>query len=766
MRSVRHWFSRMIGALTLRVSLDEVPEIMHRAVSQPSASPPPSRIKPEAPPPKALPAVRSPLRRDIATLRKAGTVPGSRWLFPAGLALLLFQYFVNIPYAQGRIDQSLEDMMLLVTVGIWFVIGEGISLWLARLRLSHHQYLAGVITFGLFVITAVRAKNIPLNMMYALNTLGFIWLFVGALQFRFMVAALRYPGMTYDYVRGLPAHISIGIAALFFSAVALAICFSFYGGMPSVNDGMTQYVHAKLMLRDFAFTGKVHPLQQFFDFGWMVRDGDRWYSQFPPGYTLLLAIGHIIHAPWLINPLLGAGTVAVVYLLGREMFSHGIGLGAALLTAFCPLFIFYSSEFLSHATGLFFSVLFCFFFVRAYKYRLLRDALLAGACLGYVFITRPLSAIGLGVPFAVFGVLMLRKDWREWWALCVVMLGAFLLLAGFQALFNYFTTGDALQYGYIKRQGMAHMPGFGKTMGFSHTNGREFEFPRALQLLWQKMQHLNRDLFAWPVPSLCLMGFALLSRRLRYVWLLIGAAAGPLLAHLTWPFDYPRFGYEGYFAVMLLTAVGIDRLCVLARHALQGKMKVGRPHVLVPIIILVFYLLSWNGMGSLPRMASFFDNAYKEGRHTIYYNLEQQAQPPALVFIPQEWKYYSFGFTNPPSDDAPVIYARSRGEENKRLIDYYPHRNAYIELENRLVTIDRKEPGEIGPYFQKERELREKRAQEAATRPKAKPKKENKKKDVTPAPKPKAMPYKPKAGAAAGAGGAGAAGTAGRPLEE
>src|SRR5215831_16795129 len=71
------------------------------------------------------------------------------------------------------------------------------------------------------------------------------------------------------------------------------------------------------------------PNREFFDHVHVVNNG-RYYSKFPPGWPALLAIGVLFGVPRLVNPLLGAGTLLLLYAIGKKLYSPGLGLLAAV----------------------------------------------------------------------------------------------------------------------------------------------------------------------------------------------------------------------------------------------------------------------------------------------------------------------------------------------------------------------------------------------------------------------------------------------------
>lgn len=100
-------------------------------------------------------------------------------------------------------------------------------------------------------------------------------------------------------------------------------------------------------------TAQLPPEPNFFENA-LVIHSDKWYTQYPPGYPVLLALGVLMGVPWLVNPILAALTIAGIYLIANELYGRNIAKLSALLACTSSFFLFMSSEFLSHSSTLFF----------------------------------------------------------------------------------------------------------------------------------------------------------------------------------------------------------------------------------------------------------------------------------------------------------------------------------------------------------------------------------------------------------------------------
>jgi hypothetical protein len=138
------------------------------------------------------------------------------------------------------------------------------------------------------------------------------------------------------------------------------------------------------------------------------------FGKYPPGWPALLALGVSARCPWLINAVLGAMTVILVFLLGREMWGVPVGLFAALLVAFSPAALLLNATLMAHTAALFFATLFfwCCWRIERQSQQL-PWALAAGLALGALFIARPLSAVAVGLPFLVWRGALVISGWKN-----------------------------------------------------------------------------------------------------------------------------------------------------------------------------------------------------------------------------------------------------------------------------------------------------------------------------------------------------------------
>lgn len=148
------------------------------------------------------------------------------------------------------------------------------------------------------------------------------------------------------------------------------------------------------------------------------RDGLR-FGKYPPGWALLLAFGTLAGQEWVVNALLSALTVALVYAIGCDLFGRGrygrdVGLIGAALAAFSPMALLLDATLMAHTSALFLGTLTLWAYLRLEKAieaktHALRAApalwaVTCGAALGLLTANRPITGVAFALPLVMRGL--------------------------------------------------------------------------------------------------------------------------------------------------------------------------------------------------------------------------------------------------------------------------------------------------------------------------------------------------------------------------
>ena len=421
------------------------------------------------------------------------------------------------------------------------------------------------------------------------------------------------------------------------------------------------------------------------------------FGKYTPGWPAVLSLGVRLGAPWLVNALLAGAATWLTYRLGSRFGGQAVGLLAAVLVATSPMFLLLSASLMSHTLSVFLTLTLTLGWLDGVaavprQPRLPRAVpiVVAGLSLGLLALTRPLTAVGVGLPFGFHGAWLLLRGRREA-KRAVLTVGALaLVVAGLLLIWQWALTGDALRNPYTlwwpyDRIGFG--PGHGVMEGGHTLNQARINTKFSLRV----GQH---DLYGWPYLSWIFAPIGLLALRRRAdAWLMAGLLPSLILVYAAywvgaWVYG-PRYYVEALGAFSVLSAAGIA--------ALAGWLGLRAPRRLrsLSVSALVLVLLALNVGLYLParleQMTGLYDmNLAARNR------LQAMAPAKALIIVHPAsiWTEYGTLLTlTPPFAEGELLLAYTRGsDQDLRLVQSYADRPAYEYYPGnpgRLVPVER-----------------------------------------------------------------------------
>lgn len=420
-----------------------------------------------------------------------------------------------------------------------------------------------------------------------------------------------------------PAIVVNGCAVLMLGA-ALYAMHDVFAGNPHLVDEVAQLFHARI----FASGNLAAPVPanpEFFLFLNTLITPDGWVSQYPPGHPALLAAGMLVGAEWLVNPVLAALSVYLVYLLGRRLYGPKTGMISAFLWTISGWVIFMSGTYQSHVAALTFALV-AWIAVIGIKRPGPQHALLCGLALGLLGAIRPLDAVAAGIP--IFAWLFPRRQWRSipWMVVGTI---PFVIVV---AVFNAELYGNPLTLGYTALYGEAHGLGF-------HRNpwGQAFTPLDAVANTFHAVRRINIYLFDWPIPAALPLGVWALWGRQRSRDTVLGAG---LLALFVCYFFYwysafyigPRF----YYGMTPFLAIGTARAWKWASRRARLIKRTGfRLDVAVAAMAVV--TIVWGLVGLFPARAETYRFQFQTAKLDPADALRSRGVEQALVLVPDSW---------------------------------------------------------------------------------------------------------------------------------
>jgi hypothetical protein len=487
-----------------------------------------------------------------------------------------------------------------------------------------------------------------------------------------------------DLLALLLSLLAVGIAAL----VARQV----YENMPHFEDEMA-YAWQAQALASGHLTLPSPPHPKSFLVPFVIDHGGQRFSKYPLGWPTVLAIGLKFGLRDWVNPLLAGFGVWLIYLLGKKLLSRWAALLAAALAVTAPFFWLLSGSLLSHIWSLVLTLGFALAWLDSFGLIAGEEeasraphwltTLVAGLSLGVLGLTRPITAIGVGLPFAFHGLILLGKGNREV-RLRVLTIGVLAASVGLLLfVWQYAVTGDPLQNPY------ALWWPYDK-YGFGLGNGR-FADGHNLTHAWDNLRYslfvTGKDILGWGNLWGVFLPFGLWAvRRKRGAWLVGGVFPGLILAYLpywigSWQYG-PRYYFEGLPGLALLSSAGIFWLAGVTQGSRLGVAR----QVLVGTVLVI--LVSSNLFGYLPDRLRGMVGMYEINRAQLapFQTSQARALTPALVVVHfrKIWTEYG-GLLELENAQltSPFIFALSQNDTttaelaedfpSRRVFDYYPN---------------------------------------------------------------------------------------------
>lgn len=429
---------------------------------------------------------------------------------------------------------------------------------------------------------------------------------------------------------------AVGGALLLLGLLLLSTAVFAFARRPLLIDSVIQLFQARIFASGRLYAA-APPDEAFFAVQHMLVDGGRWYSQYPPGHSAVLAIGVLVGAAWVTPVLLSLGTALFLYGFARRAYDVATARATLILLALAPFFWFMGASHMNHVSTLFFVSAFLYLLARWEERGTPLCLLGAGLAVGTAFLCRPLTAAAVGIAMAPF---VLRSIWgrRSARSLLAGAAGAAAAVAVYLA-YNAATTGDPLLPGYVKLWGADH------GLGFHATPWGDVHSPLAgLRNELTDLALLSSLLFEAPIPSLIPAGLLFAAGWASKRWdgrLLAGFLALPAAYLFYWHRDAflgPRYLYSGLAFLLPLSARG---LLELVRRLSGRTLWEGSALTRVPVTsvagLLVLLSVLYAAAYSTPRRFE----VYRSGLASMKVDLAAQARAAsvsnALVFVPVSW---------------------------------------------------------------------------------------------------------------------------------
>ncbi|MFQ5857029.1 MAG: ArnT family glycosyltransferase [Anaerolineae bacterium] len=530
---------------------------------------------------------------------------------------------------------------------------------------------------------------------YALTLFGAVFLLGLALSL------LPRPSLPDVHFAWPGAVAAVLIAASFLFTLYIAVIP--YNGMPHILDSIAYYFQAKIFARGW-LSAPSPPDIEVLGVPFVIDYKGHWFAKYPPGTSLLISLGMILKVPWLIGPLLGAGSLIGIYRIAIRLYDRRVAILAVLLGALSPFHSFITGTYLSHPVSLFFLVFFLLFLLRYQQDGGLWNIALSASFLGVAGLTRELSTALFAAPFLTYflGYLVRREGWRVWRPLALFA-SILVVFGGLYLAYNLAQTGDPLAIPRLIADPTDRY-GFGPNVGFygRHT------LAAGLMNMDQLLTVLMIDLYGWPFYfALAFPLLPFLTGRANRCDVLNGLGVlAILLGHVPYFYHGIAYGPRYYYAALPMLVVLTARGVVVSQEVvndliarLRGR-RIPSGWAVYPVLGA---LIAPNLFFYLPRhleiYADFTGIPWEKGlsAEAVY---EHQPEG-AVVITDNRWVYLNvLSVRNCPSLDCSTIYAFAEDENHLAVLRaLYPDKQFFqIEWQDGRIFSEPLHPFSTGSW--------------------------------------------------------------------
>jgi hypothetical protein len=416
-----------------------------------------------------------------------------------------------------------------------------------------------------------------------------------------------------------------------------------YGGMPHSLDAQAYLLQAKIFAHGWISLSPP-PLIAAFPVPYFGLAHNHWVAQYAPGTSLSLALGVLVGAPALVQPLLGVGTLVLLFLTGRRLYGTHVATLAVVLGAVSPLHAFLIGTFLSHTVAAFWGMVAYYLLARSAWGINRRMTMGAGLAAGMMFLCRELSALLFVTPLIIA---LLGSSWRRGSGATALRalvpfvggLGVCLLAYG---LYNWNITGDLL---VPPRQIIDPSDRYG--FGPGHGWWGQHTLAAGLVNLDQLLTGLALDAAGWPfymtlaVPLLPFVVARATKWDILNMAIVVAVLAGTVGYFYNGVLYGPRYVYEALPPLLLLTGRGISVLGEVAGDALSRLRRPRLAGCLAAHALLIAFMVP-DLLFYLPRQMDLYrDFTGLPWRHDLNVGRIDAQAPRHAIVVTQDASVYT-----------------------------------------------------------------------------------------------------------------------------
>jgi len=477
-------------------------------------------------------------------------------------------------------------------------------------------------------------------------------------------------------------------ASIIFAITINTVVFQDFKITPDENN----YLDMAKIFTQGKLYGKTPPLPEFFEEPYLVHKDGRFFPIFQPGWPLLLAPAVLLGIQRLVPPLIGALSLLIVFLIGKNMAGRGVARGAVLIMLFSPFYIFHTATYFTHLAELMLVSLFALLFIQARGQQSDARYLFAGLCMAAIMLTRYFDLF-FAFPF---GLLLLWDIYRRkpgaWKNTVLFTMPVF--LAGILALgYQWICMGEPFlapfklylaqaRYIYLVSEFTDPV----RLYGFS------VDYPVSAALVKTVKNLFKLNYWVFPFSLFFLLPILIRPGKWETVFLLgflfLVLAYLPYVATGGWSYG-PRYYLPVLGCLSLLLARGIGT-CFSSVRQKWGEQRLF--HLLAfwlcLCLVMNICVVIIKGAQLKPWVRGYSDLERTLVKHDVQEGIVFIKMHPDF-FMPESWDnkfkeqikndFPFYLIHNRMDYEQPLLIAHSLGEEaDKRLLDHFPDRPFYL----------------------------------------------------------------------------------------
>ena len=385
--------------------------------------------------------------------------------------------------------------------------------------------------------------------------------------------------------------------------------------------------------------------------------GEKWIGQYPPGWPSVISLGLLVGFPdWAVNPVVGGASVAALAIFCARIADAPAAVLAATFYALTPFYVLNAASYFSHVLCALLILILCIVLYARPGEHKSSGIVAAGAIIGVLGATRYFDLVAL-VPAVAFA--LGKQPLREWPRLILWMLVGFAPIVCLLMCYQYWLTGNpfATSYSVIDQDEI-----FPSLSFHNLTRG------------WNVSKVNLEEMAIWASPLLMLtyvLCFAAKVKnwKLEYYDLIF---PGFFVVYLTFPDPGgnrygPRYFFEAFPTIIATIVSAVPSL-----QALLPK-RIRYTTVLYSVICAFLYLVVLWPLAALNvhRQVLNCEEPYRLAKAGGLDNVIVIISSPSAIGLRLEDLV-----RNPPSMDAPVLYARASADPSA-LRRAYPGRSIW-----------------------------------------------------------------------------------------